>query len=197
MIFVFSLAFWGEIGIIRNIYAFHWRGRGIRADSDGPPVFYFAAPGGGINREGGILFGIDFTDQQFHQRDRLGSYHAVPAGWHGSLSHRPLRVPSGPQIRLYAAQHPGLSVPQDGQGLRRAEPHPLPGGVHRPGRDCGDGQHRRRHRGHLRRRTGGGLLDVGVRLLRHDDQVRRDRPGGEVPPGGRGRHPLRRPYVLY
>ena len=164
MISSFLLLF-GEKSVYKEYLRLPLAGRGIRADSDGPPVFYSAAPGGGINREGGILFGIDFTDQQFHHGIVWGPIMLFLLVGTGVYLTVRCRVPSGPQIRLYAAQHPGLPVPQDGQGLGGQNLTPFQAVSTALAGTVGTGQHRRRHRGHLRRRTGGGLLDVGVRLF--------------------------------
>ena len=131
------------------------------------------------------------------QRLCLGPHHAGPAGGHRRVPHLPHRLGPGPPVRLYHAEHRGLPVPQKGPDRPRQQPVPLPGGDHRPGGHRGHGQHRRRHRGHLHRRTGGRVLDVGVRLLRHVHQIRRNRPGSEVPGHWLQRRPQGRAHVLH
>ena len=60
---------------------------------------------------------------------------------------------------------------------------PLSGSDHCSGRHRGHWQHRRCHRGYLRRRAGGGVLDVVRGFLWDVHQICGDRTGPEVPAG--------------
>ena len=131
------------------------------------------------------------------QRLCVGPHHAGPAGGDRRVPHVPYRLGPGALVRVHYEKHGGLPVPEKGRAGPRQQPVTLPGGDHRPGRHRGHRQHRRGHRGHLHRRAGGRVLDVGVRLLRHVHQIRRNRPGSEVPGHWLQRRPQGRAHVLH
>ena len=73
-------------------------------------------------------------------------------------------------------------------GFFQAAPGPgfgIPGPVHGPGSHGGYREHRRGGRGHCHRRAGGGVLDVGQRVLWNGREICRECSGSPLPGTGR------------
>ena len=71
------------------------------------------------------------------------------------------------------------------EAARRRSTDPAPGPFHRPGGHHRYRLHRRGGHGHLLRRAGGGVLDVGLRPGGHDDRLCGENLGGALPGEGR------------
>ena len=141
--------------------------------------------------------GYPHQDQRRRQRRGVGLARHIAAGLRGHPDDgADPGVPDHPLRSLDEAHHRRHEGPGRHGPHRRQEHLPVPVPVYGPGGHGGHGQHRGRGRRHFGGWSRRGVLDVGHRLLRHDDQLLGKRAGHLLSPQEQRWRVVRRRHVL-
>ena len=187
----------------RSIASWRWKGR-YHETIDIAVAFPAAVHGsharclgrGGSGHRERVL-GYARPDQRRRQYRRVGLAGHPAAGLRGHTDDgADPGVPNHPFRPLDKTHHRRHEGPGRHKPHRRQKHLPVPVPVHSPGGHGGHGQHRGRSRRHPGGRPRRGILDVGHRLLRYDDQLLRKCTGHLLSPQEQRRRVVRRRHVL-